>query len=221
MDESTPGRTEAIERAEEETERIEEATERAETPTAVLRRDQVMADLIEEHGPVEIQPAEQSFQRLLISIINQSISTAAAETIRERVFSVVEPPVQPTDVLAADLDALADAGLGTRKAATARNAAIAFRDGEITPSALADASDAGVVDRVSEVDGLGPWTGRMYLIFGLGREDVLPLGDLAIRRGFEQLYDVEDRDAMREIAERWRPYRSYGSVYVWRAYERE
>jgi DNA-3-methyladenine glycosylase II len=207
MDESTAGGT--------------EATDHTETPTTVLGRDPVMADLIEEHGPVEVQPAEHPFQRLLISIINQSISTAAAETIQERVFSVVEPPVQPTDVLAADPDALADAGLGTRKATAARNAAVAFRDGEITPGALADASDAGVVDRVSQVDGLGPWTGRMYLLFGLGRQDVLPLGDLAIRRGFERLYDVEDRDAMREIAERWRPYRSYGTVYVWRAYERE
>lgn len=192
-----------------------------ETPTELLERDPVMAELIDEFGPVTIEPADQPFQRLLVSIVNQSISTAAAETIRERVFSRLGTPIEPADVLAADPDELAEAGLGTRKVAAARNAATAFRDGAITPAALAAVDDETVVDRVSDVDGLGPWTGRMYLIFGLGREDVLPLGDLAVRRGFEQLYDVTERDAMREIAERWRPYRSYGTAYVWRAYEND
>lgn len=191
----------------------------AEPPAALLRQDAVMADLIEEHGPVSIEPADRPFQRLLVSIVNQSISTAAADTIRERVFSLLDPPVAPGDVLAADPARLAEAGLGERKTRAARNAAEAFRDGRLTPASLADAADSAVVDRVSEVDGLGPWTGRMYLIFGLGREDVLPLGDLAVRRAFEQLYGVDDRTAMRELADGWRPYRSHGTVYLWRAYE--
>jgi DNA-3-methyladenine glycosylase II len=188
-------------------------------PTALLRQDAVMAGLIDAYGPVSIEPANEPFQRLLVSIVNQSISTAAAETIRERVFSLLDPPVAPADVVAVDPAALAEAGLGERKAKTARNAAVAFEDGRLTPGALADASNSAVVDRVSEVDGLGPWTGRMYLIFGLGREDVLPLGDLAVRRGFQQVYGVDDRAAMRDRAESWRPYRSYGTVYLWRAYE--
>lgn len=196
-----------------------EPGETAVSPTAVLRNDPVMEELIAEYGPVTVAPAERPFQRLLVSIVNQSISTAAAETIRERVFAHLGTPIRPSDVLTADPDDLAETGLGTRKVTAARNAARAFEEGRLTPEALADAADATVIDRVSDVDGLGPWTGRMYLIFGLGREDVLPLGDLGIRRGLEQLYDANDREAMRELAKRWRPYRSYGTVYVWRAYE--
>lgn len=213
MDRSTSDRTEGTATGD------RTGDEAGQTPTARLREDPVMAELIEEYGPVSIEPATQPFQRLLVSIVNQSISTAAAETIRERVFSVLETPVRPEDVLAADPEVLAEAGLGTRKTEAARNAAVAFREGRITPAALADASDSSVIDRVSDVDGLGPWTGRMYLIFGLGRENVLPLGDLGIRRGLRQLYGVDDRTAMRDVADRWRPYRSYGTVYVWRAYE--
>jgi len=59
----------------------------------------------------------------------------------------------------------------------------------------------------------------MYLIFVLGREDVLPLGDLAVRRGIEGLYGAETRDEMREIAETWKPYRTYGTRYIWKWYE--
>jgi DNA-3-methyladenine glycosylase II len=69
---------------------------------------------------------------------------------------------------------------------------------------------------------VGEWTARMYLIFALGREDVLPLGDLAVRKGIEQTYNDGaelSRAEMREIAEAWRPYRSYGTRYIWAEYE--
>ncbi|MDY6780743.1 MAG: DNA-3-methyladenine glycosylase 2 family protein, partial [Halobacteria archaeon] len=69
------------------------------------------------------------------------------------------------------------------------------------------------------IHGIGEWTAEMYLIFGLGREDVLPLGDLAVRRSFEELYDADDRDSMRREAEAWRPYRSVGTLYLWEWYE--
>lgn len=178
-----------------------------------------MEQLIERHGPVTVEPAEQPFQRLLVSIINQSISTAAAASIRDRVFDRLQQPITPAEILRVDPQELAEAGLGARKATTARNAAQAFREGTITPAALADCTDAEVVEGVCEVDGLGPWTGRMYLLFVLGREDVLPLGDLGVRRGLEQLYGAKDREAMRTVAEQWKPYRSYGTRYVWKAYE--
>ncbi len=194
-------------------------TTRRDEPLERLREDPVMEQLIERHGPVTVEPAEQPFQRLLVSIINQSISTAAAASIRDRVFDRLQQPITPAEILRVDPQELAEAGLGAHKAETARNAARAFREGTITPAALADCTDAEVVERVCEVDGLGPWTGRMYLLFVLGREDVLPLGDLGVRRGLEQLYGAEDRAAMRTVAEQWKPYRSYGTRYVWKAYE--
>ena len=89
----------------------------------------------------------------------------------------------------------------------------------LRPGSLADASDEEVIDRLSEIRGIGAWTGRMYLLFVLGREDVFPIGDLAVRRGIESLYGEMTREEMCDHAERWRPYRSIATRYLWAHYE--
>ncbi|MFB6106806.1 MAG: DNA-3-methyladenine glycosylase [Halobacteriaceae archaeon] len=190
---------------------------------ATLRADPRMAALLERHGPVTVDPAEHPFERLVVSVVNQSISSAAARTVRERLFDALDRPLTPGAVLSTPVETLADAGLGPQKAGYVRNAAVAYRDGDVAPESLADLDDAAVVDRVSAVRGLGPWTGRMYLIFVLGREDVFPVGDLGVRRAMASLYDLDDADrsAMREVAAAWRPYRSYATRLLWRAYERD
>ncbi len=180
-----------------------------------MRDDPVMADLIDAHGRIEFVPADNEFERLSVSIINQQLSTASAAAIRERAFDVVGDDVTPTAVLAADEDALRDAGLSATKVDYLRNAAEAFRNRDLTREGLADLSDEEVVSALTEIKGIGEWSAHMYLIFTLGREDVLPLGDLAVRRGFEELYGAESRSEMRDIAAQWRPYRSYGTRYIW------
>ncbi|ELZ49651.1 HhH-GPD family protein [Halorubrum coriense DSM 10284] len=191
---------------------------------ATLRADPTMATLIDRHGPLDVAPADDEFARLCTSIVNQQLSTASAAAIRERFVGVLGGDPTPDRVLAADRAALREAGLSGTKVEYLRNVAAAFRDDErdFTREGLAEASDEAVVDRLTEITGVGPWTARMYLIFALGREDVLPLGDLAVRRGFEQIYNGGEslsRAEMREIGEAWRPYRSYGTRYVWAEYE--
>ena len=185
-----------------------------------LREDPVMAELIEEHGPITLEPDDDEFERLVVSIINQSVSTASANAVRERVFSLFEE-VTPEAVLAADEEELREAGLGRAKTEYVRNAAEAFRERDLTREGFADASDEDVIDELAEIRGVGEWTGRMYLIFALGREDVLPLGDLAVRRGIASLYGDGEmtREEMRAVAERWRPYRSLATLYIWHHYE--
>lgn len=187
----------------------------------VLRQDDVMARLIDEHDPyTEVEWSE--YERLAISIINQQLSTASAAAVRERVFELLDHDVTPATVLAADEEALRDAGLSRMKVEYMQNAARAFQEADLSREGLADHSDAEVVDLLTEIKGIGEWTAEMYLLFVLEREDVLPLGDLAIRRGIEQLYgDGAEltRAEMREIAERWRPYRSVATRYIWAHYE--
>jgi DNA-3-methyladenine glycosylase II len=183
-----------------------------------LLEDPVMAGLVRRFGEVELSPADDEFERLCVSIINQQLSTASAAAIRERAFSLLDA-VTPTNVLAADEDALREAGLSRTKVEYLRNAAEAFGSRDLTREGLADHTDEEVVAELTEIRGIGEWSAHMYLIFTLGREDVLPLGDLAVRRGLERLYGVEDRAAMRDVAEAWRPYRSYGTLYVWEHYE--
>ncbi|WP_049996847.1 DNA-3-methyladenine glycosylase family protein [Halococcus sediminicola] len=185
-----------------------------------LREDPVLRALIEEFGELELDVADDPFERLVISIINQSISTASANAVRERVFALFDD-LTPEAVLAADADELRDAGLGETKTEYVRNTARAFRERDLTREGFADANDEEVIDELAEIRGVGEWTGRMYLIFALGREDVLPLGDLAVRRGIESLYGDGEmtREEMRAVAERWRPYRSLATLYIWRHYE--
>jgi DNA-3-methyladenine glycosylase II len=184
----------------------------------VLRADPVMADLMETHGGVTLTPADDEFRRLVVSIINQQVSTASATAIRERVFDRLGT-VTPETVLDADREALRDAGLSGGKVDYVRNAAAAFRDGDFSRAAFEGRSDETVVEELTGITGVGRWTAEMYCMFALGREDVLPLGDLAVRRGLEDLYGCDSRQGMRSVAEPWRPYRSYATLYVWAHYE--
>ncbi|WP_440769753.1 DNA-3-methyladenine glycosylase family protein [Natronorubrum sp. DTA28] len=188
----------------------------------VLRQDPVMAELVERHDPY-VEPSWSEFERLCISIINQQLSTASATAVRERFFELLDGDVTPETVLAAEDDALRSAGLSRQKIEYVRNAARAFQEGDYTREGLADHSNDDVMDLLTEIKGIGDWTARMYLLFVLERPDVLPLGDLAVRRGIEQLYGNGDeeltRAEMREIAEAWRPYRSVATRYIWAEYE--
>lgn len=192
--------------------------------TATLREDPVMAGLIDRHGPLAVEPSENPFRRLCVSILNQQLSTASAAAIRERAFDVIDDEVTPARVLAVDTERLTEAGVSRTKVEYLRSAARAFvdRGDGFSREALADHDDDAVVAELTDIRGVGEWTARMYLIFALGREDVLPLGDLAVRKGIKALYADDaglSRAEMREIADAWRPYRSYGTRYVWAAYE--
>ncbi|WP_193308838.1 DNA-3-methyladenine glycosylase [Halorubrum halophilum] len=191
---------------------------------ATLRDDPTMARLIDRHGPLTVEPAADEFARLCTSIVNQQLSTASAAAIHERFLDTLGGDPTPDRVLAADTDALRDAGLSGTKVEYLREAATAFRDGDrdLTREGLADASDEAAVAALTDIRGVGEWTAQMYCIFALGREDVLPLGDLAVRKGIEQVYNDGEpltRAEMRDIGAAWRPYRSYGTRYIWAAYE--
>jgi DNA-3-methyladenine glycosylase II len=187
-----------------------------------LREDPVMAELVDRHGAVELSPADDEFARLCRSIIDQQLSTASADAVRGRVFGLFDGSPTPEAVLAADRDLLREAGLSRTKTDYLKNAAGAFRARDLTREGLADHSDEEVVAELTRITGVGDWTARMYLVFALGREDVLALGDLGIRRGIQQLYGdgaEMTREEMRAVAEPWRPYRSYAMQYLWRAHE--
>ncbi|ELZ13574.1 HhH-GPD family protein [Halovivax asiaticus JCM 14624] len=187
----------------------------------VLRNDPVMAELVETYDPYT-ETEWDEFERLCVSIINQQLSTASANAIRERVYGVLGDEITPDRVLSTADQPLLDAGLSGTKVEYLRNAARAFDENDLTRSGLADHSNDEVVDTLTEIKGIGEWTAEMYLLFVLERPDVLPLGDLAIRNGIQQLYgdgEKMTRAEMRTVADPWRPYRSVGTRYIWAAYE--
>ena len=181
-----------------------------------LRDDPAIGPLIEEYGERELDPADDPYERLVISIVNQLISTEAARTVKNRLFEAFE--IAPETILAADEDDLRDVGLSSQKVGAMKNAAAWWREEDITREYFAELSDEEVIEELTEISGIGDWTGKVFLMFALGREDVFPVEDLAVRRGMEMLFEEPSRAEMREHAENWRPYRSVATLYVWQIY---
>jgi len=173
-----------------------------------------LGPVVEAHGPLELDPAEDMYRRLVVSILRQQVSMASASATRERLFEAVD--VTPKGVLAADPELLRDAGLSRQKTRYVREAAEAFRDRGYDRAYFEGMDDEDVVAELTSITGVGTWTARMQLMFSLGRPDVFPVGDLGIRKGMRTLFDEDlDREEMVERASAWRPYRSYASLYCW------
>jgi DNA-3-methyladenine glycosylase II len=184
---------------------------------ATLRDDPDLRPLIERHGTLTVDPADDFFARFVVSIVRQQISMASAEATRERLFDAVE--ITPRGVLAADEAVLSDAGLSRQKVRYVRNVAEVFLDRGYTRETFVGVPDDAVIDELTDITGVGTWTAKMQLLFSLGRPDVFPVEDLGIREGMRTLYGDVDRGTMVETATRWRPYRSYASLYLWQVGE--
>ncbi|WP_129115043.1 DNA-3-methyladenine glycosylase family protein [Halegenticoccus tardaugens] len=183
-----------------------------------LREDPEIAALVERHGPLELEPAADPFERLVVSIVNQQISTASAAAIRERLFDRFE--IAPETLLRADEDDLAAVGLSAQKVEYVQNVARAFVEGDLTRETFVEMTDEEVVAELTEIRGVGTWTAKMFLMFALGREDVFPVEDLGVRNGMRHLFGDElTREEMVDRAEAWRPHRSVACLYLWRAYD--
>jgi DNA-3-methyladenine glycosylase II len=185
-------------------------------PYTTLRDDDALGPIVADHGPLEIEPAEDFFERFVTSVLRQQVSMASAAATRERLFDAVT--VTPEGILAADDATLRDAGLSTQKTRYVNNIAEAFVERGWNRAAFEGMNDDAVRAALTDVTGVGEWTANMQLLFALGREDVFPVGDLGIRNGMETVFDADlTRTEMVDHAERWAPYRSYASLYLWRA----
>ena len=190
----------------------------------LTKADDVMAALIEEHGPLDLEarrrgrPAD-AYGALLRSIVGQQLSVKAARTIYERLLDLFDGETpSPELLLAADPDALRAAGLSRPKVSYIRSLAQHVVDGELHLGSLDEMSDSDVIAELTAVKGLGEWTAHMFLMFHLRRPDVLPVGDQGIRRAVERLYGLEtipDAETLERLGERWAPYRTLASLYLW------
>lgn len=187
------------------------------TPHDSLREDAYLGPLVERYGRLDLDPAEDMFRRLVVSVLRQQVSMASAEATRERLFEAVE--MTPEGVLATDAETLRDCGLSRQKAGYVRNIAAAF-ESKYDRAYFEELDDEAVIEELMTIKGVGEWTARMQLLFSLGRPDVFPVGDLGVRKGMKALFDAEmSREEMVRRAERWKPYRSYATLYLWRVDE--
>jgi len=190
------------------------------------KADPVFGRFIERVGPIKHKPRRLScFQSLVRAITNQQLSGRAAETIFGRFRALFPNCDFPSarEVFGTDVETLRRVGLSRPKAAYIRDLASRMLSGTVPELAEVDTlSDAEIVSRLTEIKGIGRWTVEMLLIFNLGRPDVLPIHDLSIRKGFKIVFNkrkLPEPLAIERYGERWRPYRTTASLYLWRACE--
>ena len=188
--------------------------------------DHVMRRLIDEGGPIHPDrdrrgSRPEPYEALARAIVGQQLSTKAASSIWERlVQSLGGTFPQPSGLLSADLEALRGAGLSGAKVNFLRDLAERIDDGRLDVEGLKDLADEDVIAALTEIKGVGPWTAEMFLIFHLGRPDVVSTGDLGIRRAVQIEYGLDDLPGptdLERIAEPWRPHRTLGCLYLWRS----
>ena len=192
---------------------------------ALAEADPVLGAFIAEVGPCTMEArGDEPFVALLRSIVYQQLSGKAAGTIHGRVLGLFDGPPTPAVLLMLSDEALRGAGLSRAKLAALRDLAQKTLDRTVPDlAALHGMGDAEIIERLTAVRGVGPWTAEMVLMFNLGRPDVLPVADLGVRQGFRLLHghdDLPDASTLQDYGERWRPWRSVASWYLWRVVDR-
>lgn len=195
---------------------------------AYLRRaDPVLAKLIADRPDFDPRrwmdelPPMDLFGALLFQIVGQQLSVAATRRTLARIearFGGRLP--SPADVLSTEPAQFRDAGLSWRKISTVRELAERLSDGRLDPDVLAALADDALIAVLTEIPGIGPWTAQGALIIALGREDVVLPGDLALRKAVRATYRIDHLPTEQEvlaIAEKWRPYRSLATAYLFSA----
>jgi 3-methyladenine DNA glycosylase/8-oxoguanine DNA glycosylase len=189
--------------------------------------DKTLAKLIRKVGPCTLKPERNCspFQSLVRSVAYQQLTGKAAATILGRVKNLFPEKLfpEPRDLLNTPDEHLRAAGLSRAKIAAVKDIAAKTLDG-IVPDAktIRKMSDAKILERLTSIRGVGPWTVEMLLMFRLGRPDILPATDYGVRKGFALTYQFEELPSPKELldyGERWRPHRTTASWYMWRALE--
>jgi DNA-3-methyladenine glycosylase II len=191
--------------------------------------DPVMRRLIEEVGPFSLKPKvrRSPFESLARAIAYQQLHDKAAESILRRFIALFPSRrfPRPDELLAMNVRAIREAGFSRPKVMALRDLAVKTLDGTVpTGRMMNQLDDEAIVERLIEVRGIGRWTVEMLLIFQLGRPDVLPVDDFGVRNGFRIAYGrrtMPTANVVLRCGERWKPYRTAASWYLWRAAVRE
>ena len=182
-------------------------------------KDKKLAKIIRQTKLVPLELHRNYFRELTESIISQQLSVKAADTILGRFYKLMKSPITPGRVIKLDQEKIRTAGISYQKISYIKDLAKRFGDGEIEVGRFDKLTDEKIIEELVAVRGIGRWTAEMFLIFGLGRPDVFSYGDLGLRRAIEKLYKMEDLkeiEAIR-ISEKWKPYRSIASRYLWKS----
>jgi DNA-3-methyladenine glycosylase II len=186
------------------------------------RNDPVLSAIIDRVGDYGIQFRDPDLETLVKSIVYQQLSGRVASVIFERLAKAAGGKLTPENILKLRPARMRALGLSKQKTAYIRDLARHARDGRVVFEELAALDDAAVIERLTQVKGVGVWTVHMFLMFALRRTDVLPTGDLGIRNAIRKAYGMAEPPTPADVeamALRWRPYCTVASWYLWRSLE--
>jgi DNA-3-methyladenine glycosylase II len=186
-----------------------------------LRRDPILKPIIARVGECKLSPRRDYFIKLCQSIFSQQLSTTVAAVMFKR-FAGLFPRNKPTpqQLLALSDEQLRTTGVSRPKLKYLRDLAGKFCDGTINCRSLVRLEDEAIIENLTQVNGIGRWTVEMFLIFALNRPDVWPIDDLGIRKGVQRVHklkEIPQKEQMLELGEKWKPWRSVASWYLWRS----
>lgn len=189
--------------------------------THLATSDPVLEPIINKAGLASITPHDNYYWELIDSIISQQLSVKAASTIEKRFRDLFDEDIPtPEQILSKSIDELRSAGLSGQKAKYIQDLAGHIKSGKVSFDKITGQSNEEIITELTDVKGIGEWTAHMFLIFSVGRLDILPTGDLGIRNGVRKLYGFSDMPTPEQIrdvavANNWHPYESVASWYVW------
>ncbi len=184
------------------------------------KRDRRLSRLIERVGPCHLERGRQGMTTLVNSIVGQQLSNRAAGAIRARMYSLLgDGDIDPKRLAAVSEEDLRNTGMSWAKTRCLRGLADQVLTGDIDLAGFDAEDDETIIDNLTRVKGIGRWTAEMYLMFSLGRLDVFPVDDGSIRTAMRQVYRIPQAGFVaraRKTAERWRPFRTVASWYLYR-----
>jgi len=189
------------------------------------KSDPVMKKMLKRVGPFTLKIRRDRFAALVKAILGQQISTAAARTIEQRLIDAIAPEKLSAERLSQySVEQYREIGISRQKAGYLLDLCEKVNDQSLELKKMGRLSDEDAAAALVQVKGIGQWTAQMFLMFSLGRLDVLPVDDLGIRKAVAKSYDLPDLPnaaEITEIAQPWRPYASIASWYLWRSLEVE
>lgn len=181
------------------------------------RKDKKLGAIIDKVGFIQREVTPNVFSAIIQSVLSQQISTKAAQTVCNRLDTLLNHDITAKSITIAGLDAIKGCGMSHRKAGYILGIAEAALTGVVDFNTLHTLTDAEITKKLTALNGVGVWTAEMLLIFSLGRPNIVSYGDLAIRRGIMNLYGLQElpKELFEKYRKRYSPYGSVASLYLW------
>ena len=188
-----------------------------------LLKDPILGKIIDKVGDYSLKRRNHHFAVLVESIISQQLATKAAEAIFRRFTKLYPKFPTATQILATRKSKLRKTGISGMKIDYLKDLARNIEEGKLKIKSLPKMSDEQVIEQLTQIKGIGRWTAEMFLIFSLGRQDVLPVHDLGLRKGVQFAFSLPQLPKPKEVekfGERWKPYRSIATWYLWKSLQK-